>query len=160
MGHILVVVGVAAAGIAIAVWLRLRLLNPPDGAGKDKFVLVAQMLEKRGPRVFVVANGQEALDALAKDEYDLVFMDVQMPEMDGLTATAILRERGAGSRKLQVVIALTAHALKGDEERCLVAGMDAYLSKLIQPRALDEIIAGQLPALDKVSQLVTSLPEK
>lgn len=80
--------------------------------------------------------------------------------MDGLTATTILREREAGSRKHQVVIALTAHALKGDEERCLAAGMDAYLSKPIQPQALDEIIVGQLPALIKGSQLVTSLPEK
>jgi two-component system sensor histidine kinase/response regulator len=90
----------------------------------------------------MTSNGHEALEALAKDSYDLVLMDVQMPEMDGLQATAALREKekekGDGIR--QPVIALTAHAMKGDEERCLAAGMDGYLTKPISPQELDEVL--------------------
>jgi two-component system, sensor histidine kinase and response regulator len=106
--------------------------------------LAARMLEKRGHRVTLAGNGQEALDALAREDFDIVFMDVQMPEMDGMTATSLLRQREQGSAKHQVVIALTAHALKGDEERCLAAGMDGYLSKPIRPQELDDILSRRL----------------
>jgi CheY-like chemotaxis protein len=90
----------------------------------------------------MTANGREALEALAKDSYDLVFMDVQMPEMDGLEATAVLREREKrdGNAVHQAVIALTAHAMKGDEERCRAAGMDGYLAKPIRTQELDDIL--------------------
>jgi CheY-like chemotaxis protein len=108
--------------------------------------LAARMLEKRGHRVTLAGHGQEALDALAREAFDFVLMDVQMPEMDGLTATSLLRQREQGSSKHQVVIALTAHALKGDEERCLAAGMDGYLSKPIRPQELDEILSRRLAA--------------
>jgi PAS domain S-box-containing protein len=101
--------------------------------------LVVRMLEKRGHRVTVTGNGREALDALTKDTFDLVFMDVQMPEMDGFEATAGIREKEKGTGRHQFVIALTAHALKSDRERCLVGGMDAYLSKPIRPQTLDEV---------------------
>ena len=100
--------------------------------------LVVRMLEKRGHRVVVAGNGREALDALAKDTFDLVFMDVQMPEMDGFEATAAIREKEKGTGRHQIVIALTAHAMKGDRERCLAGGMDDYLSKPIRPQELDE----------------------
>jgi len=108
--------------------------------------LAARMLEKRGHRVTLAGNGQEALDAIAREAFDIVFMDVQMPEMDGMTAASILRQREQGSSKHQVVIALTAHALKGDEERCLAAGMDGYLSKPIRPQELDDILSRRLAA--------------
>jgi len=108
--------------------------------------LAVRMLERRGHRVSVAANGVEALEALSRSAFDIVFMDVQMPEMDGLTATSILRQRELGSPAHQVVIALTAHAMKGDEERCLAAGMDGYLSKPIQSQLLNEILARQLTA--------------
>ncbi|HYR91714.1 MAG TPA: response regulator [Terriglobia bacterium] len=104
--------------------------------------LTTRLLEKRGHRVVLTTNGREALEALEKDSFDLVLMDVQMPEMDGFEATAALRERekkeGAGTH--QPVIALTAHAMKGDEERCLAAGMDGYLAKPIQPQQLDSLL--------------------
>jgi two-component system, sensor histidine kinase and response regulator len=100
------------------------------------------LLEKRGHRVVMIANGREALEALSKDRFDLVLMDVQMPEMDGLQATVALREKEMekGDGFHQPVIALTAHAMKGDQERCLAAGMDGYLTKPIGPQQLDEVL--------------------
>jgi PAS domain S-box-containing protein len=105
-------------------------------------LLSTRLLEKRGHRVMMTGNGREALEALAKSSYDLVLMDVQMPEMDGLQATAALRdiERKRGNGHHQPVIALTAHVMKGDKERCLAAGMDGYLAKPIRPQELDEIL--------------------
>ena len=105
-------------------------------------LLATRLLEKRGHRVVMTANGREALEALAIDKFDLVLMDVQMPEMDGIQATVALRERekekGDGFR--QPIIALTAHVMKGDQERCLAAGMDGYLTKPIRPQELDAIL--------------------
>jgi len=90
----------------------------------------------------MTSNGREALEVLAKDRYDLAFMDVQMPEMDGFQATSALRarEKEKGDGFHQPVIALTAHAMKGDQERCLAAGMDGYLTKPIGQQQLDEIL--------------------
>jgi CheY-like chemotaxis protein len=90
----------------------------------------------------MTANGREALAALDKESYHLVFMDVQMPEMDGLEATGALREkeRAGADGVHQPVIALTAHAMKGDQERCQAAGMDGYLAKPIRPQELDAIL--------------------
>jgi two-component system, sensor histidine kinase and response regulator len=118
----------------------LSVLLVEDNAVNQR--LAARLLEKRGHRVAVTANGREALEALEKDDYDLVFMDVQMPEMDGLEATAAIRRQEEQSGKHQTVIALTAHTMKGDEERCLAAGMDGYLSKPIRPAELDAILEG------------------
>src|SRR6202022_815509 len=101
--------------------------------------LAARLLEKRGHRVVVAANGREALAALEQGAFDLVFMDVQMPEMDGLEATAAIRKKEQVRGKHQPVIALTAHVMKGDQERCVAAGMDGYLGKPIRPQELDAI---------------------
>jgi signal transduction histidine kinase/DNA-binding response OmpR family regulator len=106
--------------------------------------LVLRLLEKRGHRVSVVSNGLEALDALAQQSFDLVFMDVQMPEMDGLTATGLFRQRERPTGAHQIIIALTAHAMKGDQERCLAAGMDGYLTKPIRPQELDALLSRQV----------------
>jgi CheY-like chemotaxis protein len=103
-------------------------------------LLITRLLEKRGHSVVVAANGREALAALEEESYDLVFMDIQMPDMDGIEATAAIREKENNSGKHQPVIALTAHAMKGDQERCLEAGMDDYLSKPIRPQELDDIL--------------------
>ena len=116
----------------------LRVLLAEDNTVNQR--LAVRMLEKRGHRVTVAGNGREALDALEKDAFDLVFMDVQMPEMDGLVATSVIREREKGTGRHQIVIAVTAHAMKGDRERCMANGMDNYLSKPIGPKELDEIL--------------------
>jgi signal transduction histidine kinase/DNA-binding response OmpR family regulator len=120
----------------------LSILVAEDNAVNQR--LVHKLLEKRGHRVTVVSNGLEALDALAQHTFDLVFMDVQMPEMDGLTATSLFRERERPTGGHQVIIALTAHAMKGDQERCLAAGMDGYLTKPIRPQELDALLSRQV----------------
>jgi two-component system, sensor histidine kinase and response regulator len=102
--------------------------------------LAVRLLEKRGHRVVVAGTGLEALRALEKESFDLVLMDVQMPEMDGLEATAAIREREKGTGARQAVVALTAHAMKGDREKCLAAGMDGYLTKPIRPQELDQLL--------------------
>ena len=106
--------------------------------------LATRMLEKRGHRVVLAGNGREALEALEKASFDLVLMDVQMPEMDGFQATAAIREKEMGTATHLPVIALTAHAIKGDRERCLAAGMDGYLTKPIKPRELDDVLESYL----------------
>jgi CheY-like chemotaxis protein/HPt (histidine-containing phosphotransfer) domain-containing protein len=102
---------------------------------------MTRLLEKRGCHVVAVENGREALAAFDREPIDLVLMDVQMPDLDGLEATAALRvrERNRGTRV--PVIALTAHAMRGDRERCLVAGMDEYVTKPVQPEELLGMIA-------------------
>jgi signal transduction histidine kinase/CheY-like chemotaxis protein len=121
-------------------WARLNVLLVEDNAVNQR--LAARLLEKRGHRVVVTANGREALAALEKGAFDLVFMDVQMPEMDGLEATVAIRKMEQLSGRHQAVIALTAHAMKGDQERCLAAGVDGYLTKPIRPQELDAILMG------------------
>ncbi|HJX93967.1 MAG TPA: response regulator, partial [Candidatus Acidoferrum sp.] len=102
--------------------------------------LVVRLLEKRGHRVVVAGTGLEALQALEKGSFGFVLMDVQMPEMDGIEATAVIREREKGGGLHQPVVALTAHAIKGDREKCMAGGMDGYLSKPIRPQELDQLL--------------------
>ena len=102
--------------------------------------LTTRLLEKRGHRVTLANNGQEALNLLEHSAYDLVLMDVQMPLLDGLEATRLLRERERSTGMHQPVVALTAHAVKGDEERCQKAGMDGYLAKPLRPQELDAVL--------------------
>jgi two-component system sensor histidine kinase/response regulator len=104
-------------------------------------LLTRRLLEKRGHRAVVVANGREAIEALKTENYDLVLMDVHMPVMDGLEATAALRQREKETGFHQPVIALTASI---DRARCLAAGMDGHLSKPIEPQELDELLEIQL----------------
>jgi signal transduction histidine kinase/DNA-binding response OmpR family regulator len=98
------------------------------------------VLEKEGYRVVIAGNGREALDALSREAFDLVLMDVQMPEMDGLEATAILRERERETGTHLAVVAMTAHAMTEDRERCLAVGMDDYISKPIRAKQLLEMV--------------------
>jgi CheY-like chemotaxis protein len=116
----------------------LRVLLAEDNLVNQR--LASRLLEKRGHRVVISGNGREALLALEKEKFDLVFMDLQMPEMDGFEATAAIREKEKGTKIHQEVIALTAHAMTGDHERCLAAGMDGYLSKPIRPQELDNLL--------------------
>jgi two-component system, sensor histidine kinase and response regulator len=102
--------------------------------------LAVRLLEKRGHQVAVASTGRQALLALEKMSYDLVLMDVQMPEMDGLEATMLLREKEKISGHYQAVVAMTALVMKGDRERCMAAGMDGYLTKPIRPQELDDVL--------------------
>ena len=102
--------------------------------------LASRLLEKRGHTVLVASTGDEALAQLEKNPVDLVLMDVQMPEMDGFEAAARIREKEKGTETHLPIVALTAHAMKGDQERCLAAGMDAYVSKPIHAEALFQAI--------------------
>jgi len=120
-------------------------------------VLIVRLLEKLGHTSFLAANGEEAVRAYETQVFDVVLMDVQMPVMDGLAATAAIREREArdpGRRRLPIM-ALTAFALRGDRERCLGAGMDDYLTKPIKPAdlaaALKRLCADERPAATTAS---------
>jgi CheY-like chemotaxis protein len=108
--------------------------------------LATRLLERRGHQVVVAENGRRALEALEKDSYDLVLMDVQMPEFDGMAATALIRKKERLGGKHQPIIALTAHAMKGDKERCLAAGMDGYLAKPIQAQELYNLLESMFHA--------------
>jgi PAS domain S-box-containing protein len=123
-------------GRAPAAGRRLRVLVAEDNVVNQQ--VAVGMLERAGHRAVVVENGRQALAAVAREPFDLVLMDVQMPELDGLEATAAIRERERASGKHLPIVALTAHAMKGDAERCLAAGMDAYLAK---PLAAEELVA-------------------
>jgi two-component system, sensor histidine kinase and response regulator len=116
----------------------LHILLAEDNAINQK--LAVRLLEKRGHHVTVVGNGRDALSALEKRSFDLVLMDVQMPEMDGLKATSLLREKEKATVHRQPVVAMTALVMKGDRERCIEAGMDGYLSKPIRPQELDQVL--------------------
>ncbi len=123
----------------------LRILLVEDSIVNQK--LAATLLRKRGHDVSVANNGREALESLESQTFDLVLMDIQMPEMDGLEATRAIRKKEQATGAHIPIIALTAHALDGDRERCLDAGMDNYLAKPIHAKRLLETIEATLPSL-------------
>lgn len=117
---------------------KLNVLLAEDNVVNQK--LVVRFLERAGHRAVVAVNGLEALEKLAEENFDVVLMDVQMPEMDGIAATTAIRALEKTTKAHIPVIAMTAHALKGDRERCLAAGMDEYLAKPLTQRDLLETI--------------------
>ncbi|MCM2358780.1 MAG: response regulator, partial [Geobacteraceae bacterium] len=128
----------------------MRILVVEDNPVNMKVAL--RIMEKLGYPADGVFNGKEALAALELIPYRLVFMDVQMPEMDGLEATEALRRREAASGGRIPIIAMTAHAMKGDRERCLAAGMDDYLAKPVQPDLLLALIEHYLHGVPEERQ--------
>ena len=112
--------------------------------------VATRMLQKMGHSTMVAGNGKEALLLLTLHRFDLVLMDIQMPEMDGLTATRKIRENESETQLHLPIIAMTAHAMKGDRERCIEAGMDGYVSKPIRSKEVAEAIA-RIPRLQSES---------
>jgi PAS domain S-box-containing protein len=117
----------------------LRVLLAEDNAINQR--LMVRLLEKRGHTVTVVQDGTEALVALGRQTFDVVLMDIQMPHMDGLETTQAIRAREQGTLRRVPIVAMTAHAMQGDRERCLAAGMDGYVAKPLRPKELFEVIA-------------------
>ena len=120
----------------------LQILLAEDSLVGQK--LAVGLLEKQGHSVFVANNGKEAIAAWESHDFDLALMDVQMPEMDGFDATATIRAREKHSGKHLPIIAMTAHAMKGDRQRCLQAGMDEYIAKPIRAKQLFQVITALL----------------
>jgi CheY-like chemotaxis protein len=122
----------------------LRILVAEDNPINQ--LVAVRLLEKHGHTVAVACNGREAVAAVQGGGFDLVLMDIQMPEMDGLEATAAIRAAESGAARRLPILALTALAMVGDRERCLAAGMDGYLTKPVQGdhllRAVAEAFAG------------------
>jgi signal transduction histidine kinase/DNA-binding response OmpR family regulator len=117
----------------------LRVLLAEDNPVNQ--TLAMRILERLGHKVEVVNNGKEALRQVQAEEFDLILMDVQMPEMDGLEATTAIRQAETGTGKHTPIVAMTAHAMKGDREKCLSAGMDGYLSKPVRIDELKQILS-------------------
>ncbi|MFI5394789.1 MAG: response regulator [Candidatus Binatia bacterium] len=133
---------------------RLRILLAEDNVVNQR--LVVRLLEKRGHTVVVANNGREALTALHDAPFDIVLMDVQMPEMDGFETTQAIRQQEELTGTHLPIIAMTAHAIKGDEECCLAAGMDDYISKPVDLQKLFEVIRRVTPACDGPTFAVAS----
>jgi two-component system, sensor histidine kinase and response regulator len=130
---------------------KLNILLAEDNAVNR--VLAQKLLQKQGHTVTSVNNGIEAVQLWEQNQsrqFDIILMDVQMPEMDGLQAAARIRERELGTGAHIPIIAVTAHAMKGDRERCLAAGMDGYITKPINPAELAKVIQATVPAGTKL----------
>jgi two-component system sensor histidine kinase/response regulator len=121
---------------------KIRILLAEDNFTNQKVAL--HILDKIGYRAEAVANGQDVLSALERNSYDLILMDVQMPELDGFETTMAIRRKEKETGQHIPIIAMTAHAMKGDRERCMEAGMDDYISKPVQPKEVIAAIERQL----------------
>ncbi|MDB4802407.1 response regulator [bacterium] len=133
----------------------LKILLAEDSYPNQR--LAVGLLSKWGHSVTVTNNGLEAVSKLDEETFDIILMDVQMPEMDGYQATAVIREQEHGSKSKIPIIAITAHAMKGDREECLAAGMDDYISKPIRPDVLQKILAKFTAHKTENSNIVTQV---
>jgi CheY-like chemotaxis protein len=122
--------------------------------------LITRLLEKRGHSVVVAHNGKEAVGAFERQFFDFILMDGQMPEMDGFAATRLIREKEKASGTHAPIIALTALAMKGDEERCLACGMDGYVPKPLKIEELFSVIEKVVPGITRSSGVEGATPIK
>jgi signal transduction histidine kinase/DNA-binding response OmpR family regulator len=128
---------------------RLNVLVAEDNVVNQR--VAVGLLTSRGHRVIVAGNGLEAIAASEREQFDVILMDVQMPEMGGYEATRVIRDREKPRGRAQRIIAMTAHAMAGDRERCLEAGMDDYITKPLQPAALFAIVEDERASTDAAS---------
>jgi len=145
----------------------LHFLLAEDGVVNQKVAI--SLLEQRGHTVVLAINGKEAVEAFKQEIFDAILMDIQMPEMDGFEATAQIRELQEQIRQFTPIIAMTAHAMKGDKERCLAAGMDGYISKPLHKdtlyKTIEELVLGaEVKPIEKekpteIDDQVFNLPE-
>jgi CheY-like chemotaxis protein len=126
---------------------QLRVLVAEDNAVNR--TLAEHLLQRRGHTPVTVTNGRDAVDAVAREAFDLILMDLQMPEMDGFEATAAIRARERKTGGRMPIIALTAHAMEGDRQRCLDADMEGYISKPVKAVELFEVIDRVIAATAK-----------
>ena len=126
------------ATAAAATPVRLSILLAEDNAVNQR--LAQRMIEKMGHQVTVVDNGRKAVETVLCQNFDMILMDLQMPEMDGFEATACIRDAEARARRYTPIVAVTAHAMAGDREQCLRAGMDHYISKPINFQTLRDLV--------------------
>jgi hypothetical protein len=156
-----------SAGAAAASKPEFSLQTEQANSSKGRFILLAEdnkvnqmlaerLLTKMGHQVTIASTGLEAFQAFSQQNFDLVLMDVQMPEMDGFEATAKIRMQERQGGRHVPVIAMTAHAMAGDRERCLMAGMDDYISKPISRKELSDAIDRQLPVPALPEAIVTA----
>ena len=142
---------------------KIFILVVDDNAVNQKVVL--RILKRAGYNAHSVSNGREAIKALGKTDYHMILMDVQMPEMDGFETTRFIRQSESAEERIPV-IAMTAHAMKGDRELCIESGMDDYLSKPIQVQALIDIIEKHLAISidgkikEETEEYIESIPDK
>jgi CheY-like chemotaxis protein len=138
----------ASASVAVAQTGRhsqpngLRILLAEDNPVNQ--AVATRLLQKLGHSFTVAHNGKEALSLLSTDLFDLLLIDIQMPEMDGLTATRMIREKERSTQDHLPIVAMTAHAMSGDRELCIQAGMDGYISKPINLQRLEDAITGAM----------------
>jgi CheY-like chemotaxis protein len=130
--------------------LRRKVLLAEDNIVNQR--VAVGLLSKRGHDVTVVGTGKEALERLDRGRFDVILMDVQMPEMGGLEATGIIRQREAGTGRHVWIVAMTAHTMQGDRDECLKAGMDTYISKPVDPSLLFAAVEQQRPAPDALTE--------
>jgi signal transduction histidine kinase/ActR/RegA family two-component response regulator len=123
----------------VAAAVPLNVLVAEDNPVNQR--VATAMLRRRGHTVTIAANGADAVRLVTEQHFDLIFMDVQMPELDGLEATQAIRRAEAGTARHLPIIAMTAHAMNGDRERCLAAGMDDYLTKPVSIAGIDRVLA-------------------
>jgi PAS domain S-box-containing protein len=140
----------AATAVEMTPNTRRRVLLAEDNVINQRVAM--GLLAKRGHDITVVGNGREAIEALDRGEFDVVLMDIQMPEMGGLEATAEIRRREALHGRRTRIVAMTAHAMAGDRRRCLDAGMDGYISKPVDPGLLAELVEATDDGLSEASR--------
>jgi CheY-like chemotaxis protein len=140
LGHPQTIAPPLTVTVAVPKVRSLHILLAEDN--RTNQTVATRMLQKMGHTTVVAGNGKEVLSLLPLHRFDLVLMDIQMPEMDGLTATRKIRESERETQLHVPIVAMTAHAMKGDRERCIEAGMDGYVSKPISSKEITEAIAG------------------